>query len=72
MSVIINFGDYSYAPPPQTSDKMATIKYILQKEIDVGSNLLKELEAKLPLVSETNQLIILLKVIKESHEKMKP
>lgn len=71
MSDIVSFGDYSYATPPPSQDKMVTIKYILQKEIDVGTNLLKDLESRLNTVTEVSQLVVMLKVVKDSHALMK-
>lgn len=71
MYPIITFGDYSYATPPPSPDKMLTIKYILQKEIDISTNLLKDLESKVGAVSEVSELVVLLKVIKDSHAMIK-
>eukprot|EP01127_Copromyxa_protea_P019111 TRINITY_DN6125_c0_g1_i1.p1 TRINITY_DN6125_c0_g1~~TRINITY_DN6125_c0_g1_i1.p1 ORF type:complete len:2110 (-),score=401.82 TRINITY_DN6125_c0_g1_i1:18-5717(-) len=71
MSSVISIGDYSYANPPPSQDKMATIKYILQKEIGIATNLLKDLENNLSNIVEVSQLVTLLKVVREIHGVMK-
>lgn len=71
MTPIITFGDYSYAAPPASQDKLATVKYLLQKEIDVGTNLLRDLDTQLPNINEVSELVVLLKVAKDSHGLLK-
>ena len=70
MSNFISFGNYAYNPT-NCADKMSTIKYILQKEIDICSNLLKDLENQIPQIHEAIQLVTLLKSVKSGHDQMK-